>query len=455
MSTITTTNPATDEELNRYEEHTPQELAKIVDEVHDVYRSWSVVPFEKRAELLNRAARVLRQNKSRYAEMITLEMGKPFSSAEAEVEKCAWVCEYYAEYGAGFLAEQVVETDAQQSFVCYRPIGIVLAVMPWNYPFWQVFRFAAPTLMAGNTALLKHASNVPGCALFIEEVFKEAGFPENAFRTLLIGTKLVESVIEHDGVQAVTLTGSGPAGKAVAALAAKALKPSVLELGGSDPYLILADADVELAAKQCAESRLLNAGQSCIGAKRFIAVDSIYSEFLEAFLDQMSSATMGDPFDSVDLGSMARKDLRNEVHEQVCDSTSKGAHIQLGGSIAERTGAFYPPTVLTNVSAGMPAYDEEIFGPVASVIKAKDEKEAIRVANDTIYGLGACVFTQDLDRGRRIATQELQAGCCFVNHYVKSDPRLPFGGIKQSGYGRELGAEGIRAFTNIKSVWID
>ena len=454
MSTIKTTNPATDEMLNSYAEHSDQEIQKIIGKADIAFGSWRRSLPSERSEKLLRAAAVLRSNKRIYAEMMTLEMGKTFTSAQSEVEKCAWVCEYYAENGPGFLAEELVKSDASESFISYQPMGVVLAVMPWNFPFWQVFRFAAPTLMAGNACLLKHASNVPGCALMIEEVFKEAGFPENVFRTILAGSKQVNAIIEHTAVQGVSLTGSGPAGKAVAAIAGGVLKPSLLELGGSDPYLILDDADIEHAAQQCAESRLLNAGQSCIGAKRFIVQDGIYLEFLAAFLDNMSSAIMGDPFQAVDLGPMARKDLRAEVHKQVTDSTRQGARILLGGSIEPGPGAFYPPTVLAEVVPGMPAYHEEIFGPVASLIKVACEEEAIRVANDTVFGLGAAVFTQDLTRGRRIAAEELQAGCCFVNQYVKSDPRLPFGGIKESGYGRELGKNGIRAFVNIKTVSI-
>jgi len=328
-----------------------------------------------------------------------------------------------------------------------------LAVMPWNFPFWQVFRFAAPTIMAGNTAVLKHASNVPGCAIAIEELFREAGFPENVFRTLLIGSKQVEKVIKHPAIKGISLTGSTPAGKSVAATAGSVLKKCVLELGGSDPYLILKDADLEYAARICAAARLLNAGQSCIGAKRFIVEEDVYAEFLEHFTHEMNKARFGDPFDEEStMGPMARLELRDELHQQVVDSIEKGAEVVLGGEIPHKKGAYYPPTILENVRAGMPAYDEELFGPVASLIRAKDETDAIRIANDTGFGLGAAVFTRNSQRGEDIAELHLEAGCCFVNDFVKSDPRLPFGGIKESGFGRELSIHGIKEFMNAKTV---
>jgi succinate-semialdehyde dehydrogenase/glutarate-semialdehyde dehydrogenase len=352
------------------------------------------------------------------------------------------------------LADEEVATEASKSYISYQPLGIILAVMPWNYPFWQVFRFAAPALMAGNVGLLKHASNVPQCALEIEKIFRDAGFPDHAFTTLLIKSDQVKSILDHPKVMAATLTGSGPAGEAVAAQAGSNIKKTVLELGGSDPYIVLEDADLEHAAQQCVESRLLNAGQSCIGAKRFIVVEKVYDDFLHLFKRKMENSHMGDPTKEVDLGPMARHDLRDEVHQQVIDSVEAGARLLLGGMIPESDGAYYPPTILTEVGPGMPAYDEEIFGPVASVIKAKDEEEAIRIANDSIYGLGSCVFTKDVERGERIAKEEIEAGACFVNQYTKSDPRLPFGGIKQSGYGRELSRFGIREFVNIKTVYI-
>ena len=376
---------------------------------------------------------------------MTLEMGKPHQQALAEVEKCAWVCEYYAENAKEQLKSINIKTDAQKSYVAFEAIGIVLAVMPWNFPFWQVFRFAAPNLMAGNVALLKHASNVCGCSLAIEKVFTEAGFPEGVFQSLLISAKKVEQIIENPAVKAVTLTGSTPAGKSVAAKAGACLKKTVLELGGSDPYLILKDADLNLAVKACIAGRMLNGGQSCIAAKRWIVEETCYEEFISLALKEMKQQE-----DSL----LARHELRDELHQQVTESINKGAKCLCGGNIPENNGAYYPATLLTEVKPGMPAYNEELFGPVASVIKVKDEKEAIETANDTVFGLGAAVFTQDLNKGEEIAREKLEAGCCFVNNFVKSDPRLPFGGIKESGYGRELSAFGIQEFVNIKTVYI-
>lgn len=454
MSTITTNNPATGESLATYTLHTDEEVQVAIAYADEAFKDWRRTTFKERSRLMQAAAEVLKRNKERYARTITLEMGKTLSSAEAEVEKCAWVCNYYAEHAASFLDDEMVDTDASKSMIAYQPLGVILAVMPWNYPFWQVFRFAAPALMAGNAGILKHASNVPGSALYIQEVFEEAGFPEHLFKSLLIKSDQVEGILTNPRVKAATLTGSGPAGSAVAALAGKHIKKTVLELGGSDPYLILDDADLDLAASQCAAGRLLNAGQSCIGAKRFIAVDAVYEEFLAKFKKKMADATMGDPMTSVTIGPMAREDLRDEVHGQVEKSVAAGAELILGGSIPDGKGAYYPPTILVNVSPGMPAYEEEIFGPVASVIRAKDEADAIRIANDTEFGLGACVFSRDLERAERIAREELHAGCCFVNAFVKSDPRLPFGGVKTSGYGRELSHFGIGEFVNIKTIYI-
>jgi succinate-semialdehyde dehydrogenase/glutarate-semialdehyde dehydrogenase len=382
-------------------------------------------------------------------------MGKPVRDGRAEAEKCAWVCEYYAENAEAFLQPEVIPTDARKSFVTFQPVGVVLAVMPWNFPFWQVFRFAAPALMAGNTGVLKHASNVPGCALAIEEVFRRAGFPDHAFRTLLIGSKAVEAVIEHPLVRAVTLTGSTPAGKAVASKAGAMIKKTVLELGGSDAYVVLEDADLEATVATCVASRLINAGQSCIAAKRFVVVEAVRSRFEDAFVTRMRQATVGDPLDeATQVGPLARHDLRDDLHHQVQASLAQGATCLLGGMIPEGPGAYYPPTVLTQVSKGMPAYDEELFGPVAAILAVPDEQEAIRVANDSVFGLGAAVFTRDLAKGEHLAAHALEAGCCFVNALVKSDPRLPFGGIKESGYGRELSAYGIKEFVNIKTVFV-
>lgn len=448
-------NPATGETIETYQAMDDQTVDRIIDEVADCAEEWRDSGFDQRAKLMKKAGQILKERKREFAELMTREMGKTVAGAEAEVDKCAWACEFYAEQGEAFLSEESIDTDAHSSKIVYRPLGTVLAVMPWNFPFWQVFRFAAPALMAGNAGLLKHASNVCGCALAIEEVFRDAGFPRNLFRTLLIPSDSVARVIENDRVQAVTLTGSTPAGSAVASTAGKVLKKTVLELGGSDPYVILEDADVDAAAETCVTSRLLNAGQSCIAAKRFIAVDAIREQFTRKVIELMGDKVMGDPMkEDTDLGPQARKDLRDDLHKQVKDSVAKGATLALGGEIPSGDGAFYPPTVLTDVKPGMPAWEEEMFGPVATIIAASDEDEAIRIANDTEFGLGAAVFTQDLERGERIAADRLHAGACFVNAFVKSDPRLPFGGIKQSGYGRELSHLGIREFVNTKTVYI-
>ncbi|MHA2403763.1 MAG: NAD-dependent succinate-semialdehyde dehydrogenase, partial [Candidatus Kariarchaeaceae archaeon] len=393
--------------------------------------------------------------KDKYAKTMAIEMGKPITQGRAEVEKCAWVCDYYAEEAIVQLKPETVVTDALKSYITYQPLGVILAVMPWNFPFWQVLRFIAPCLMAGNGGVLKHASNVPGSALAIEEVFHEAGFPKNLFRTLLVGSKQVDSIIENPIIKAVTLTGSTSAGRAVASKAGKMLKRSLLELGGSDPYIILEDANIEEAVLTCVSSRLINSGQSCIAAKRFIIVESQRAKFEELYVYNMKNRKMGDPLsEDVSVGPQARHDLRDELHEQVEGSINKGAKVLLGGYIPEGEGAFYPPTVLTDVKKGMPAYNEELFGPVAAIITVKDESEAIRVANDTPFGLGAAIFTVDIERAERIATQEIEAGSCFINAYVRSDPRLPFGGIKESGYGRELSYYGIREFTNVKTIYV-
>jgi succinate-semialdehyde dehydrogenase/glutarate-semialdehyde dehydrogenase len=452
---IQSINPADDTILKEYLETAEGELKNIILNAHNDFLDWKNTDFKHRSEKMKKAAAVLRNRKEEFAKIMTMEMGKPIAQARAEAEKCAWVCDYYAENAEKFLMEEEVRTDASKSFISYEPLGVVLAVMPWNFPFWQVFRFAAPNLMAGNAGILKHSSNVTGCALAIEGIFKEAGFPENLFRTLIISSKKVSSVIENKFVKAVTLTGSTAAGISVAKNAGAQLKKSVLELGGSDPYLVLEDADLDSAAETCVNSRLLNGGQSCIAAKRFIVVEKIYNDFEKLFLKKMKSKKMGDPFDEENnLGPQARNDLRDELHQQVVKSVKMGASLLLGGKIPEGKGAYYPPTILTDVKPGMPAYDEELFGPVAAVIKVKDEEEGIKVANDTVFGLGAAVFTNDILRGENIAKKYLNSGSCFVNEFVKSDPRLPFGGIKESGYGRELSVFGIREFVNIKTVYI-
>ena len=453
--TLESLNPVSGERIATYEEMTPDEVEEILVTCHDTFLEWSRTDFQHRARLLKRVGGLLRDRRDGLAELMTLEMGKPITQARAEVDKCAWVCDYYADNAETHLSPEIVETDATKSYVCFEPLGVVLAVMPWNFPFWQVLRFAAPALMAGNTAALKHASNVQGCALAIEGLFREAGAPEGAFRTLVLGSRTASVAIEHPRVAAVTLTGSTPAGRKVAALAGSLLKKTVLELGGSDPYVILEDADLELAVAACVTGRILNTGQSCIAAKRFIVPDAVRGEFEKRLVELMGRQNVGDPLlDETAVGPMARADLRDELHDQVERSLQAGAGCLLGGEVPEGPGAFYPPTVLTDVTAGMAAYEEELFGPVAAVLPVADEEEAIRVANDTPFGLGAAVFTRDVARGEEIAAKRLQAGSCFVNAFVKSDPRLPFGGIKGSGYGRELGSFGIREFVNIKTVYV-
>jgi succinate-semialdehyde dehydrogenase / glutarate-semialdehyde dehydrogenase len=452
---IVVLNPATGEIIKTYQEPSPEEVKEIIKKSHQAFKEWRKTDFSERARLMRKAAQHLRGNTEKYAKLMAEEMGKPITGGRSEIEKCAWVCDYYAENAEKFLQPEIIETDASKSFVTYNPLGVVLAVMPWNFPFWQVIRFAAPSLMAGNAGVLKHASNVPGSALAIEETFRESGFPENIFRTLLIGSRQVDAVIENPLVKAVTLTGSTPAGRAVGSKAGEMLKPSVLELGGSDPYIVLEDANLEAAVTTYVTSRLINSGQSCIAAKRFIVVEEIKDKFEILYTEQMRSKKMGNPLEEVtDVGPQARHDLRDELHQQVEESIKKGARCLLGGKIPDSEGAYYPATVLTDVKKGMPAYDEELFGPVAAIIPVKDETEAIKVANDSVFGLGAAIFTENIEKGERIAANEIEAGSCFVNTFVKSDPRLPFGGIKESGYGRELSHYGIKEFVNIKTVFV-
>ena len=448
-------NPANGEEIAAYKEMSTDEVDGILTSVNDAFNSWRKTSFSIRGELLKNAAAILQSNKEAFGRLMSLEMGKPYSQSLAEVVKCAKGCEYYADNTEEILADRIIETDASKSYVSHQPIGIVLAVMPWNFPFWQVFRFAAPALMAGNVGVLKHASNVQGCALAIEKIFIDSGFPENVFRTLVIGSKHVENVINNPHVKAVTLTGSTPAGRAVASQSGAALKKTVLELGGSDPYVILKDADLDQAVEACVIGRLLNTGQSCIAAKRFIVVTDVLADFQERLIDEMRVKKWGDPFEEdVDLGPMVNETARDEIHNQVLMSVEKGAAILLGGKVPDNPGAYYPATVLGNVCPGMPAFDEELFGPVAAVIAAENEAEAIKLANQTPFGLGAAVFTSDIKKGEKIASEQLEAGSCFVNDYVRSDPRLPFGGIKASGYGRELSSNGILEFVNSKTVYI-
>ena len=447
--------PFDGKKIQEYDEMDEGQVGRILAESSRAFAGWKKKSFAERAGPLKAAAAILVQRQRQLAELMAREMGKPLKQALAELEKCAKGCEFYAEKGEGFLREEPSPTDALRSYVSFEPLGTILAVMPWNYPFWQVFRFAAPALMAGNAALLKHASNVSGCALAIENVLSEAGFPQGLFRSLLLSSERVAAVIRHPEVKAVTLTGSNRAGEVVAAEAGRNLKKTVLELGGSDPFLILADADLEKAATVAAQSRLLNAGQSCISAKRFIVVPEIREAFEAEFLQKMAEVRLGDPLsETTEMGPLARADLRETLQKQVDASVKQGARLLLGGKALEGPGAYYPPTVLGGVKAGMPAYEEEIFGPVAAILEAQNEEDAIRLANDTSYGLGATVFTRDLKRGERIAKDRLEAGSCFVNAMVRSDPRLPFGGVKASGYGRELSVFGIREFVNIKSIYI-
>jgi succinate-semialdehyde dehydrogenase / glutarate-semialdehyde dehydrogenase len=452
---LETVNPATDELVRSYPEASSGEVAGILEAAHAAFEEWRSTPFAARATPMRKAAALLREGQEELARLMAVEMGKPLAQGRAEAEKCAWVCDYYAEHAEGFLARENVGTDASRSFVAFNPLGVVLAVMPWNFPFWQVFRFVAPALMAGNAGVLKHASNVSGSALAIEDIVHRAGFPKALFRTLLVSSSRVAGIIEAPQVKAVTLTGSTPAGRAVAGKAGALIKKTVLELGGSDPYVVLEDADLEEAAATCVASRLINSGQSCIAAKRFIVVEPVRRRFEELFVEAMRKKTMGDPLQAgVDLGPQARKDLRDDLHAQVQASVAKGARPVLGCEVPAGKGAYYPPSVLADVKPGMPAFDDELFGPVAALVGAKDEDDAVRLANQSPFGLGAAVFTRDAARGERLAAERLEAGCCFVNASVKSDPRLPFGGIKESGYGRELASFGIREFVNIKSVYV-
>jgi succinate-semialdehyde dehydrogenase/glutarate-semialdehyde dehydrogenase len=444
-------NPATGEEVGRFPMHTAGDVEKILAAARAAQKAWARVSIADRARPMAKAGALLKERADAYARVMALEMGKPLRDGVAEAQKCAAGCEHYAEHAAEYLAPREVKTDAGRSYVRFDPLGVVLAVMPWNFPFWQVFRFIAPNLMAGNGGLLKHASNVPQCALAIEAVMRDAGFPRDLFRTLMIGSKEVAGVIEDERVAAVTLTGSEPAGRSVGEHAGKVLKPVVLELGGSDPFIVLADADLKLAAETAAKARNINAGQSCIAAKRFIVVSTVYDQFLEHFTAAMKSVVVGDPMDpATGIGPQARRELRDDLHKQVQAAVRQGARVTLGGKVPEGPGAFYPPTILTGVKKGNVAYREEIFGPVAAVIRARDEADAIAIANDSRFGLGAALWTQNPER----LVPQIEAGSVFVNGLVKSDPRLPFGGVKHSGVGRELAVEGIREFVNVKTVWI-
>jgi len=447
-------NPATGELLEVFDEWSCSKTREVIDKVHNAWLSWREIPFAERAELMKRAAAILRRNRDEYANLMAVEMGKPVCGGRAEIEKCAWVCDFYAERAERMLSDEPAESDGSRAYVAFRPLGVILAVMPWNFPFWQVFRFASPSLMAGNTAVLKHSSNVPRCALTVEDVFRKAGFPTDVFRTLMISSRQVTSVIENEKIRGVTLTGSDHAGRQVAATSGRLLKKTVIELGGSDPFIVLADADLDEAAHAGARARCYNSGQSCVAAKRFIVQDSIHDAFMARFKKSMAGLVVGDPLlEETQVGPQAREDLIRELQEQVESSVAKGAKIVLGGTPLHGKGYFYPPTILSDVKPGMPAYHEELFGPVAAIIRVKDEEEAIAVGNDSPFGLGGSVWTADTKKGERLAAR-IEAGSVSVNGRVKSDPRLPFGGIKNSGYGRELSHYGIREFVNIQTVWI-
>lgn len=452
MKTIDSVNPYSGVPLESYPAFDLTTLDTTLIAGVGAQRQWSLTAVAARTSVLMALAQQLRQQQERLARLATLEMGKTLASARAEIEKCAWVCEYYAEHGPAMIAEESVAGDDDlQRLICYQPLGLVLAIMPWNFPYWQVFRFLAPALMAGNGAILKHASNVPGCALAIESLCREAGVPDDLFRTLLVSGRHASVLIEHPLISAVTFTGSTAAGREIAATAGRHLKKTVLELGGSDAYLVLDDADVDLAVEKCVTSRLLNNGQSCIAAKRFIVHDSLYGKFAAAMASAMSRQVVGDPLEEgTDIGPQAREDLCRELAGQVEESVRLGAVLVSGGQ-SDR--AMFWPAVLGEVRPGMPAFDEELFGPVAALIRARSDDEAIALANQSVFGLGSAVFTRDLSRGKRVALA-LEAGACAVNDFVKSDPRMPFGGIKASGYGRELAGFGLREFTNIKSLVI-
>jgi succinate-semialdehyde dehydrogenase/glutarate-semialdehyde dehydrogenase len=447
-------NPANGQLIKDYEEHSPEQAARIIDKTNNAFKSWRETSFSERADKMHAAANILRENKEDYARLMTLEMGKIIRESRAEVEKCAWVCDYYADNAEKFLADEIIETDASLSYVAFDPIGIVLAVMPWNFPLWQVFRFAAPALMAGNGAVLKHASNVPGNALLIEDIFRKAGFPEDLFRTLLIPSSMVEGVIRNEHIKAVTLTGSEYAGSKTAEIAGNEIKKTVLELGGSDPFIVLEDADIPGCVHTSAQARMLNAGQSCIAAKRFIVVESRVKEFEEQQAAIMKAMKVGDPLEeATEVGPLARPDLVDELDEQVKQSVKMGAKVIAGGERIAGEGCFYQPTVLSDVKRGMAVYEQETFGPVSAIIPVKNEEEAVAVANESIYGLGGSIWTRDIERGRRLA-RKIESGAVFINGMTKSDPRLPFGGVKKSGYGRELSHYGIKEYVNIKSIWI-
>ncbi|MBT0607989.1 NAD-dependent succinate-semialdehyde dehydrogenase [Aequorivita echinoideorum] len=452
MSTTTSKNPYTGKEIERYKNHTKAEVSEIIDKADKRFYSWRETSFSERKKLMLAAAAELKKNKQEYAETMTAEMGKPISQSIAEIEKCAWVCEYYAENAQNQMQDEIIKTDAHKSYVRYEPMGVVLAIMPWNYPFWQVFRFAAPALMAGNIGVLKHASNVFGSALNIEKVFKRAGFPDNCFSTLLVGSDAIEDIIKNDKIKAVTLTGSGPAGSSVASIAGKNIKKSVLELGGSNALVVLKDCDMEKTIETCVQARFQNTGQSCIAGKRLLIDVSIEEEFVEKLVVKVRELKSGDPADEETyVGTLAREDLAEDLEKQVNASVKAGAKIVIGG---KRQGAYFEPTVLTNVTKNMPVFTEETFGPALSVTTFKTAEEAVELSNMSKFGLGVSIFTKNIEEAEKLSFQ-FDEGAVFINELVKSDPRLPFGGIKESGYGRELSEHGIHEFLNRKTIFIN
>jgi acyl-CoA reductase-like NAD-dependent aldehyde dehydrogenase len=447
-------NPATEQIMGSYQLHSEEQIEKTLHEAQKAFIAWSAEDFSTRSGLMKKAADYLRHNKPRLAGYMTAEMGKPIVESEAEIEKCAWNCDYYADHAERFLRDTPRISNAAESYTQYAPLGVLLAIMPWNYPFWQVFRFAAPALMAGNTAILKHASNVPQCALAIEEVFRESGFPPGAFRTLLVPASRVSKLIEHPIIAAATLTGSESAGSQVASCAGSVLKKTVMELGGSDPFIVLADADLDAAIHTGVRARYQNAGQSCIAAKRFIVVESVFQKYLDRFVEAVRDLKVGDPMDrSTQMGPLARAEFIEDLERQIRASVDKGATIVTGGRRRAGKGFYFEPTVLKDVQPDMPAGCEEIFGPVAAMIRARDTEGAIQIANSSPFGLGSSLWTSNLKRAKQLA-RRIEAGQVFINGMVASDPRLPFGGVKRSGYGRELSELGIREFVNIQTVWI-
>ncbi len=450
---IKSINPATGELIREFEEMQMSQVDAVLDDSMTAFHLWRKEPISKRQNFVQRLGELLTTQKEKLATTISLEMGKPIQQSRAEIEKCASLCHYYAENAASFLESQNVKTEFKKSYVTFQPLGVILAIMPWNYPFWQVLRFSIPALLAGNSVVLKHASNVPGCSVAIEQLMKEAGFPTKVFQSLILTSSRIGGVISDRRVQAITFTGSTPAGRSVGIAAGKSLKKSVLELGGSDPAIILADADLIHAADACVKARLANAGQSCISPKRFIVEAPVYEEFKHLVVEAFKKVIIGDPMDEkTQIGPLARVNLRLDLEAQVNNSIEKGSELLLGGGEAHLGGNYYMPTVLGGVQRGAPAWNEELFGPVAALIRAKNTAEAIHIANDTTFGLGATIYTTDVERGQKIAEFELEAGTCFVNDFVRSDPRLPFGGIKESGYGRELSLYGLREFVNIKTI---